>query len=66
MTLWPDYDSYLFVGDDMAVNPHRMMEEMDPDKLWTTRFSLMTSIVDPTEAILRWFHWHEECELNQS
>ena len=60
MTLWPDYDGYLFVGDDMAVNPHRMMEDMDPDKLWTTRFSFMTSIVDPTEAILRWFHWHEE------
>ena len=63
MSQWPDYHGYLFVGDDMAVNPYRMMEVLDPDKLWTTEYSFMSSIVNSTKETLPWYHWYEEWGL---
>ena len=36
---------------------------MDPEKLWTTRYSFQTSIVNPTESIRRWFHWNKQWGL---
>ena len=60
MRLWPDYDGYLFVSDDMAVDPYHIMDEMDPDKMWTTSWSNMASIVNTTGEVLRWFLWYQE------